>query len=485
ARKSIKLCGDLLECAVTAAHSLGLEFFGIFKVFDMGFNRRFFDKRAENLVKDIEEKYVWVMPELVQHQEFTMHANPAWIKAPEFPVTTLYLYSEKHIPDIQLKDVKIWVSRNNHKYSPYQKKFKVRTYVKFLPHCRWSPAGRIDEYQKGKRKNYVFEISNLEITVPFVAIEIKKQNVVLENFFYLIAAYKDKTGSEFSLVPATGGDLESGFVFNKTDYHWVNQTEGILSKVELKCGLIGFTFKRANKLPTLLEPSFAGTRAIWLSRVERILASGAEGVDIRILCHHNNCVEWLTYAFAESVREYFKKMYGREPKADEKDYEKIRKIRGGFFTDFLRDTRKMANKFNKKISVHFEPGIEVEPEVDTKMQIHWDWQTWLKERLMDEIHLKYWSSQNPWIHCNVLPMARKMGIPIYIEDQATDPRADIRAIEMIENIVKDARVAGFDGYIFYETWTYMILNRRGIPVPRGNAEGIIKTAYQIIQGSLK
>ncbi|HXK45013.1 MAG TPA: hypothetical protein PL060_03595 [bacterium] len=56
---------------------------------------------------------------------------------------------------------------------------------------------------------------------------------------------------------------------------------------------------------------------------------------------------------------------------------------------------------------------------------------------------------------------------------------------MIENIVKDARVAGFDGYIFYETWTYMILNRRGIPVPRGNAEGIIKTAYQIIQGSLK
>ncbi|HOL50332.1 MAG TPA: hypothetical protein PLW07_07090, partial [bacterium] len=174
-----------------------------------------------------------------------------------------------------------------------------------------------------------------------------------------------------------------------------------------------------------------------------------------------------------------------EPEADGMDYEKIRRIRGEFFTNFLRDSRKMAGKFNKKISIHFEPGIEVTPEFDTRMQIHWDWQTWIREGLMDEIHLKYWSSQNTWIHSNVLPAARKMGISVYIEDQATDPRSDIRAIELIENIIRETKNAGFDGYIFYETWTYVMLNRKGIPMPRGNAEGIIRTAFGMVQKELK
>jgi hypothetical protein len=473
--RTFKECGDMLKCAVKTAHKMGLEFYGIFKVFDMGSNRRGFSKKTKGLVFDENDgKYLSVMPELAEHQEWTMQANPLWQKEPVFPVRAISFYSEQPIVSVQSQDIKLWVSNDNCQYEPYQGKFCLKQEVKNLPNYRWSPAGKIPE--KGKRKNYVLNLTDLQIKHPFVAIEIKNKGFSLENYLYLMVDCLDGSGEVVSVILTTSGGLSSGFAFGKTGYSWANSSEGVLNKVIVGRGMFGLSFKSPKNLPTMFEPSFEGTREIWLSRIKRILKSGADGVDIRILCHHNDCSQWLTYAFAEPIRDEFKKRYSRQVEMEEEDYEKIRMIRGEFFTKFLRQTKKMVAGYGKKISLHLEAGIEVLPEYDTKMQIHWNWQTWLNEGLMDEIHLKYWSSQSVWVHENILPLARKKNIPVYLEDQAIDPRVDIRGVEMAENIIKEVCNAGFDGYIFYETWTYIMLNRQGVPTFRGNAEGIIKTA---------
>ncbi len=476
--KTFGECGDILGCAVKTAHNKRMEFYGIFKVFDMGGNRRGFSKKGKGLVFDeADGRYLSVMPELAEHQEWTMQTNPLWMKDVSFPVRQISIYSEQLVSKIQVKDLRLWVSDDNRKYKPYNKKFCIKQEIKTLPHCRWSPAGRIQE--KGKRRNYILQLTGLQINHPFAALEIKNREVSFKNHLFLLADCVDGTDEVLPVIPSTEGGLSGGFPFGKTDYPWSNSSEGVLNRVSTG-GILGLAFKRDGNLPSVLEPSFEGTRRIWLSRIKRILESGADGVDIRILCHHNNCSEWLTYAFAEPVREEFRKRYGRESEPKEEDYERIRRIRGEFFTEFLRGAKKLVSGYGKKLSVHLEAGIEVSPEYDTKMQIYWDWKTWLDENLMDEIHLKYWSSQSVWVHENVLPLAKKKDIPVYLEDQATDPRRDIRGVEMAEGIVREAKNAGFDGYIFYETWTYIMLNRLGFPTPRGSAEGIIKAAYEAL-----
>ena len=41
----------------------------------------------------------------------------------------------------------------------------------------------------------------------------------------------------------------------------------------------------------------------------------------------------------------------------------------------------------RQLAVHFEARAEVPPHLDTAMQIHWDWETWLNEGIMDELTL--------------------------------------------------------------------------------------------------
>jgi len=233
-------------------------------------------------------------------------------------------------------------------------------------------------------------------------------------------------------------------------------------------------------MPTLLEPSFEGARNIWLSRIRRILDSGADGVDLRLLCHHNGCSEWLRYAFAEPVRAEFRRRYGREVEPVEEDYEKVRRIRGEFLTGFLREARRITSARGRKLAVHFEARAEVPPHLDTAMQIHWDWETWLNEGIMDELTLKYWSPESVFIHENVLPLARRKDIPVYVENQVIDVRSDARGVEKAERIIREAWNAGYAGSVFYEAWGFLMQNAEGTSTPRGMGEAVVRKAAETL-----
>ena len=471
--QTVRHGGDVLKLAVDTAHGLGLEFIGLLKPFDIGFNSPEFLKGSQSKLLDLERKPVSAVPEIESHQEWTMQANPAWSVPVSYPVTSLEFFSRRPLKELSAGDVRLWVSADNSKYRRYRKPFSLKQGEASRPHYRWTPDGKSPE--KGRVKNWFIELGGLKLDQPFVAIEVRGPDIRLVNQAFVFAESCDSAGADVPLTVSTSGDLDEGFEFWREWPSWNNRTERILEDYVWDGRPIGIALEKMPNLPTLLEPSFEGARQIWLGRLRTLLQAGADGVGVRTLCHHNACLEWLPYAFADPVRRAFQDRHGREPECREGDYEEVRRIRGDYYTQFLRDAKALTSSYGKKLAVHFEMGIDVPPHLDTRMQLHLDWERWLDEGIMDEIYLKFWSAQSPFIHEKVLPAARRRGIPVTICDRNGFLHAN-RGIELAERLVREAYEAGYSGYTFYEAADYIQLNPEGVPTPVGHAEAAIRKA---------
>lgn len=483
ASESYRRHGDLLPLAAKISKQEGLGFMGIFKPFDLAFTgpqpqpKTAREATRLGLVKDIDERYVCAWPEIANHQECTIQTNTAWRKSFRYPVQRLTIYSAEPLPTLRKADIRLWVSKNNARFSRYTGRFSVRQGTLQRPHYRWTTAGKVRE--PGVQRQWFLEISGLNLKTPFVGIEVAGKAIRAVNRTFLFMEAMDAENRETPLTLGTSGDTGNGFEFGNR-WGWTNMNEDIIDTFTWQNRPLGIMFAERPNLPTILEPAYPEVRALWLKQVERILKSEADGVDIRTLCHHNVCPSWLLFAFAPAVRDEFRRRFGREVEAKPEDYERIRKIRGEFYTDFIRAASQMTRRYGKKFCVHLEPGVEVPAHNHVRMQMTLDWKTWLAEGLLDEITLKYWSSQSTWVHEQVLPLARKAGVSVYICDRNFALNTP-RAMELGEWSVVNAANAGFAGFNFYENCSYFYLNAEGASWPIGLADHALKRAFAALR----
>jgi hypothetical protein len=294
----------------------------------------------------------------------------------------------------------------------------------------------------------------------------------------MVAEALDADGNIAPLTIATTGHRDfrdSGYFFWKEWPGWTNYTEPILQERTWRLNDFGMTFQVPENIPSLLEPSYEGTRNIWLNRISQMLEAGVDGVCIRILNHHNGIMSWLQYAFAPVVVETFQSRFGRAPQTTPEDYEAVRRIRGEYFTQFLRDAKTLTSKRGKKLMVQLE-SIEVPPHLDTRMQIFLDYQTWLEEKIVDEVLLKDWTAQSPWIHEHVLPLARRRNIPVHIISRTLNNGLDHWAMETMPRLLSDGYRAGFSGFDLYEVCNLIELNPEGTPLAKAYSTPAITRA---------
>jgi len=434
ARKSEKQCGDLLYAGVKAAHNAGMEVVGIYKPYDLG-------GRAE--------------PE-----ECTMCAHPDWLRKPRYPITNLRVYSTDRIDVSKRPDLRIWVSDDNVRYRPYRGSTTLSLGAERRPHCTWSPAGNLPE--EGSTRNWFLELSNLAIRSSYVAVELPPGDMQLTHRAHAIVEARDRDGQVVLAFPSSGGSRKGGFVFWEEWPTWRNRSARLLERVTWGPGAHGICFLPPSSPPGLLEPAFEVVRENWLGRVRRLVHAGADAIDIRTLCHHNGVMDYMAVGFAEPVRAAFRETYGREATPSWEDCERIRGLRGDFYTDFMRRGSEIARAAGRKFVTHLECGLEVPPGLDQRMQFFMDWEGWLREGLLDEITLKWWSSQNPFIHERVLPLARKLGVAVNICDRNSS-LISLRGGERAERLCADAHAAGFDGLAFYEASDYKNWTASGKP----------------------
>ena len=318
--------GDILPAAARTGKQLGFDFMGVFKPFDLGFSGTWGNppdnprKRLQmGLVQDFDRSCLCAWPEIARHQEWTIQANSAWQAPCQYPVQQLTVYSAEPIPSLRKANIRLWVSKDNVRFSRHTGEFRVRQGVARRPNFRWTPAGKVRE--AGSQKNWFLQISGLNIMHPFLAVEVVGKDLRATNQTFLFMEALDRNGREAPITLSTAGDHHKGLVFGDK-WSWANHREDIVDTFTWQNRPLGIAFAERPNLPTVLEPSYPGVRALWLTQVERILKTEADGVDIRTLCHHNVCLSWLLFAFAPAVRDAFRQRFGRDVQATDEDYER-------------------------------------------------------------------------------------------------------------------------------------------------------------------
>jgi hypothetical protein len=477
--RTVKACGNYQAAAVRAAHQHGLEFIADLKTFDLGLNCFFVDADARSTLEDIERRHVCLIPETAAHQEWTMQSNPAWRTDASFPVARLRLYSEMPIPPLSVPQIRLLTSKDNLRYQRYRKPFEVRQGWLKRPHLRWTPAGIVKE--QGGRRNWFVEFSGLKLNAPFLSVQLGEGRLSLRHRGTMLAEAWNASGDPVPLTLATNGDAKGGFFFWKGWSGWSNQMEPILQERKWNGADLGMVFQDMPNMPTMLEPAYEGARNIWLGRIAGILDRGADGVDIRTYCHHNGIMSYLKYAFAQPVCETFRSLYGRAPSPNPEDCERIRRIRGDFYTQFLRDARKLVSARGRKLVIELESGVEVPARYDCRMALPMDWKAWIEEGIADEIRLKWWTAESTFVHEQVLPLARRHSIPVHLISRCLHEGLGFRAVEMAERVIGGACAAGFSGYSFYEHQNLMEMNPEGCLALKGPVESYFHRAGEVLR----
>jgi len=330
----------------------------------------------------------------------------------------------------------------------------------------------------------MLELSGLNLRTRYLALDFK----VDAGLTHRAHAFAEAWSADGRFVPvtlATRGSTAQGFSFWQEWMSWANTSPRLLADVRWGKGVHGLVFDRRRAQPTLLEPCCEGARDIWLRHVQRILDTEAAGVGIRTLCHHNNVMDYLSMAFAPAVRAAFRAEHGRDPEPTWEDAVRVRQVRGRAYTEFLRGAKRLAAQAGKRLAVHLEAGIEVPPEVDQRMQFNLEWATWIREGIADEIILKWWFSQNPFIHEQVLPLARRHGIPVHIVDRNNSLNNTPRAIERAMALAGESRLAGFSGYAWYEAANCKRRNTEQVPEFRLHIGEAIRRSARAAAGRLE
>lgn len=465
--RALALCGgDFLRPAVRAAHRAGLEFITIFKPFDLPESLSFFR----------------------EHPDCQIRRNPAWTREPRLPITCVLIYQgdEGRFP-FTTKDIKLWQSRENRSYRAVRGSFRVRQSIVGRPEAVWSPLGAVPG--PGSRRTRCLTIDGLKINAPYLAITAAgcDPRKALLNRVYRMAEVLDKDGKAVPVILTTGSMIpENGFDFGpakSNEASWSRLDVGVerLARVQGPEIAIGLTVRQDPYLPGFLEPAHEEVRSFWLECLRRGLDADADGISIRI-AHHNGCVDWLSYMYAEPVLEEFRRRTGREPEPRNDDYTLIRRIRGEFYTELLRAASAMARAAGKKFIHHIENRMLAPPEQDCYSQIYWDWRTWIKEGIVDEVDLKYIGPDHPDCYREILPLARQHGIKVNQITASPEPRTKPRSIYECRSFLERARQVGLNGINLYELWIYRRMTDRALPMTRGSGEAIIRQMRAQLDG---
>jgi hypothetical protein len=477
--KSVKHCGDLVTAACAAAKRQGMEFVVDFKTFDIGFNCFTESKpfKKSTAYETLEKKWSAVVPEIAAARGATWAGNPAWRREPNLPVTKVVLYSDEELPKLKPGSVTVLVSADNVKFTKVKATVKTGTVTR--GHERWTPAGPVAD--KGSAKNWFIELSEFKSDKPYLAVKINGEAFNLwQRGFMFVRAY-GADGKECVATPATSGNLERGFSFWKGWQGWTNQTEAVVQRRVWRSDCMGVVFDEDTNMATLLEPGFEESRKIWLGRIGHFMRAGADGVSIRTYCQHNGPWHHLKYAFAAPVVETFKSLYKRDPELRDEDYERIRNIRGDFYTQFMQEASKAVRGAGKKFMVELESGIEVPTNLHVRMQLPMQWKRWIQEGLVDEVRVKWFTPWSKYVHGEILPFARKHDVKVQVISRCMHTGPGHRFIEQASDMVGDTVRSGFDGYCWYESQSFSDLNAAGKLTFKGPMPAYFATVKETLE----
>lgn len=473
AKETMDKVGEIFPAAVTTAHRQGIEIFGLLKPFDMGLFQDAIPSVEGGRLERIGGALNWIAKFPAQRRDLIMARKPGLAGPGSSQIFTRIdlVKDDAAAAAFGRDDVQLFVSADNLTFQLYTGPGKCEEVVEDYPVWESSASGG---RPNGKvRLSRVLRWSGLAIPERFVALRVGSGAGSFSNTLVnLIHVFGDngeerrltygfsaragefeladnvsakavdpdfrKYGFHFDVAPGTPTSLFPGYDAMEASF--------IFDGGE---GLLAFASGKNDGPLAALSPSFPEVREWWLSWAKFCLESGADGIELRDRNHHSH-LTWREYGFEAPVRDEFLRRHGVDLWATD-DFDRVAwsRLRGEGYTQFVREVRALTRAYGKSLGIHLSLSNLVGPNEGSSMEIHWDWERWLDEGLVDSITLKDVLPGSRFA-MQVMERAGIRGVRVNHSPYANNLWGQPGGEKVCRDWIALAKRSGMDGYQFYE-----------------------------------
>jgi len=420
-----KAIGEFLPAAVRIAHKLDMQCFAVFKTFDRAFNYCAYRRTPgrPGLTDIIGGEVARVTCSFLALKHCRMERNMRLLPKDCERMTIAKIRLESSGDGnhgLTEKNLRLQVSPDNDVYRPYR-----------------GPMRYAEKTMRGKR---VIELSGLRIRERYVALltPFREGEGHFSNTLDRLVRLYDAGGREIPFTYGLQSNEDrfrnfttrrrhlrvklapnvwtSGYCF---DASGESITDGFLKRTERALdGAPGYLAlaKGKARYTVALSPSYPAARELWLSQIRRCLKAGVDGVDIRI-DNHARSHEWEAYGFEEPVAAAYRDRWGVDPRYEKFKASRLLDVRAVHFTDFMREASREVRQHGRKFHAHILGFLMRRTLGQRYMGMKWEWETWIREGLLDGLTMKglspEWPEDGARLCRRLEREAARAGVPIW------------------------------------------------------------------------
>ena len=484
AAKSFENLGSPLRCLCEIAHAEGLRVYAILKPFDHGHSltgllpedsplaKRYGRLKRVGGYTRILAKYLRESPGLLMRRFPTMPPG----QDADLPITEIRLYKEDHTPSAVNPDrLSLWTSRHNGSYSPYRGPMQIEEAIverdEPVYHLNWNTPGPT------RRKVRLIRIFGVEIHQPYMAVALAPggEGNTFSNRLYALAELINSAGETavftYGLTSLDEERLRPGADFRRAGVSFDLPTSELQTRVleqdpiravyslDNDKGFLAFGRGKNRSLYGAGCPSCPEVRSEWLRWIGNCLSAGVDGVSIRTTKNHNRTLEWEAYGFNPPAVAAFTKRCGADVTKEPFDGTAWRRLRGEFYTEFLKGASSLVRAAGKTFQIMIEPPMLVSESQVHLMGLHYDWETWIRSGIADEICLFKIDLSHPRF-AEVIHKTQERNLPVDWSCHVPESSPDDLA-HSIASITRQAAHAGVERVMLYENASILKLGARG------------------------
>jgi hypothetical protein len=476
APETLDRIGDPVKAAVPLAHKHGIELYGVLWPYDLGCSWTYPEGSPEagaTSVARIGGTLQLVDGFIERYPHLRVRRRP--FKAPpdlhSLPIRKIRLLKRDDSPTrIRRENLEIWASPKNYRYQRKDVSFTLKEAVEPAPRDVYDRCGERMSARGAPVRTLTLEGLDLKDRYILIATNFKDGGGDFSNTALgMVEAYGPgpdplpiEVASRRSPMPLPrdfrtyGLEFDCGTGLSKLTLDMDNSApieEGASWRNASCEGVIAFARGKNEYVPSDPCEACPEVRKAWSGWVDRMMAVGVDGIDMRLNSHGIATNEPYEYGFNEPLVEEYGERFGADLLSDDADLELLARLRGEHFTSFVRQTSERVRQAGKKMQMHVHTGaLPLRPDPGRGQpfwmpaNLYFDYGTWLREGLVDGIVLRSGKLDDPEVE-EVLALAQKVNAPVSLNKYVHGALGIDEYVSDLESIFRDER---FGGYVIYE-----------------------------------
>ncbi|MNI20738.1 hypothetical protein D3C73_742310 [compost metagenome] len=253
----------------------------------------------------------------------------------------------------------------------------------------------------------------------------------------------------YATYPLNGDNSEEAFTHftsNGFEFEWYGS--GGWGHGWMRSPVYGIARGKMQYLKGTHCEAYPEVRAYWLEQVDKLLALGIDGIDLRLQNHSNMISDYIHYGYNEPIVAAYQQQYGVDIMLEAADPLSIMRIRGQFYQLFVDEAAKLIHERGKKLQIHFRDSFE-NPRLSSiyselgfwAMPKIWpDWERLIE--LADEVTIKdyNWGSYDSTIAARIKDRAAALHKPLWVHCYIA--QGDDLNAAFFDGVAQDDRVTG-------------------------------------------